>query len=150
MAYDFSNLFHSFVSLIFGFLSYLVINAFPRWHEEDDEAGDGTRQIQPFPSPRLSYTALTTIAVAALSALGAAIWQHLASAAMVKVAGNVGPEGAVSAHVGVWALAFVWISALVLLGLLVVQALSVLSIRLLSSVFDPVRTSDDEEEAAAP
>ncbi|KAJ2987200.1 hypothetical protein NUW58_g4635 [Xylaria curta] len=107
------------ISLAFVFLAICLLCTYPSWRDEEDS--DGSVQVRPFPSRKVSYTALALSFVASLLGFASALWQHVAAADASTVAGSL-TYGMVMARVGTTSSVLGWvataITAIVTFGIL--------------------------------
>ncbi|KAK4033970.1 Ca2+ regulator and membrane fusion protein Fig1-domain-containing protein [Parachaetomium inaequale] len=125
-----------FISIIFGFVCFLLLGTFPNWHTETGDDGS-EREVKPFPSRPVTQLALLLVSAASLFALVAALWQHLSGAATSTMAGTL-MYGTVSGQVGAGAMALGWIATALLFVVMIGLLVMILSISVLAQL-----TNDD-------
>ncbi len=121
-----------FISAALAIFVFLILCTFPGWHEaEGSDVSDP--EVKPFPSRPLAMLGDALIAASSMLSLLAALWQHIGSAAAVKMA-EVLSYGTVTGHVGAAAMALGWASfalfAIVFAGLTIM----IISIRVLAQL----------------
>ncbi|WDK20868.1 hypothetical protein CGRA01v4_12157 [Colletotrichum graminicola] len=119
-----------FISIIFGFCTFILLATLPGWHEDENSAGSSV-QIKPFPSPAVMNSALACTFVSAVISFLATFWQHLSSSAAIAMSCAF-TQGAVTGHVGAAAMALGWISVVLLMTTFIDMAVMILSIKVLS------------------
>ncbi|KAK1580568.1 Ca2+ regulator and membrane fusion protein Fig1-domain-containing protein [Colletotrichum navitas] len=117
-----------FISIIFGFCTFILLATFPGWHETDSEGS--SVEVKPFPSLAVSKIASACIFVSAVISMLATFWQHLSSSAAIAMS-SAFTQGAVTGHVGAAAMALGWISVFLLMTTFVGIIVMILSIRIL-------------------
>ncbi|KAK4122889.1 hypothetical protein N657DRAFT_483905 [Parathielavia appendiculata] len=126
-----------FISIILGIFCFGLLSTFRRRTElqvgSDGESEHERLEVRPFPSRRVSQSALILVLVASIFALVAALWQHLSSAATSTMAGTV-MYGTVSGQVGAGAMALGWVGTALLIVVAVGLLLKILSMRVLELI----------------
>lgn len=117
-------------SAALAFISIVLFNTFPGWHEERDEATGSDVDVKPFPSRPVLVACLACTVIGALFTFTSALWQHTASAtaatiletsAVSIIKANVGSVGTALAWLifGIWLIVFLatfvmWLSIRIL------------------------------------
>ncbi|KAI0021957.1 Ca2+ regulator and membrane fusion protein Fig1-domain-containing protein [Xylariomycetidae sp. FL0641] len=122
------------IALVLTFLATLLLASFPGWHWEEDSEGS-RREIKPFPSRSVSYTALAMCFLAATLGLASAFWQHI-GAAEVSTTTRLLTYDLAGAEVGTTSMVFAWLAAAAVTVTTMGLLLMVLSIRILTQLSD--------------
>ncbi|OHE99307.1 hypothetical protein CORC01_05348 [Colletotrichum orchidophilum] len=123
-----------FISIIFGFATFILLATFPNWYETENSEGSSI-EIKPFPSRPISHVALACVFVSALISLLATFWQHLSSSAAIAMS-SAFTQGAVTGHVGAASMALGWTSVFLLMVTFIGLLVMILAIRVLSQMVD--------------
>lgn len=116
-------------------LAFVGLATFPGWHEEPDARTGSVVDIKPFPSRPVSQVVLAMLSSATLFLLAAALWQHVAAAAVGTMTSS-SFEGKLISHVGSAAVALVWLSLAVIVVVALGMLVMILSIHLLDRLTD--------------
>ncbi|KAL2063544.1 hypothetical protein VTL71DRAFT_5349 [Oculimacula yallundae] len=123
-----------FISIALSVLAIVLLSTFPRWHTETDDDGS-EREVKPFPSKKISYSATALIGLASIFMFVSILWQHIVSATAAVMVDDL-TYGAAKGSVGSAAMAIGWTAVSCLLLTFVATLIMVWSIKVLSELVD--------------
>lgn len=98
-----------FMVIVTCFISFLLLSAFPGWHETRDERTGSDIDMKPFPSRPIAQAALACSFVAAVLLLVSSLWQRLGAVGAAAMA-DAAYFGNVKTAVGATSMLMAWIS----------------------------------------